>query len=140
MSKVVLGINIFGVDRNEKNDVRYIQCGYMDEDGFTGIISDYEGGGISNSVGFMNGKEVAEDEEAEINSEEIYNDLDSNASEVYELFSKYFIMDKNYPGFYYLKNGKKDFSIKDGFDNVYTLNGGASLEPIKTSRGMSSFG
>ncbi len=131
-----ISINIYGV---KGRSCRYIQCGYETAKGFNGYIVDYEGGGVSDTKGFLNGKEIEWNEEEEINSFEIYEDSDVNAEAVAEVFCKYFEQEEDAPGFYRLKEDiDKNFHLLEG-SNIYVLKGTPLINVLETACGQSTF-
>lgn len=146
-----IGVNIHGVEAtltdvevDENWYCRYVQCGVEDEKGkFTGIISDYEGGGISDISYFANGEEIMgemDEDESDEFEEKAGKEL---ARQISGFFDKFFVDHPTHTGYLVLKKEKRasfltDFQTEPGA-NIYKLQGHKNLDPIEKSRGMSMF-
>lgn len=142
MKKIALiGLNIYSVSpytpedddfEDEDNDkgnllrCRYVQCGFFDKDLFSGMISDYQGGGVYAVEYWTNGVCLGYDEE-----DELFFDYFDVGFEIQEMFKTYV--------------DEEDATIsKDDlyncFDDVdgefYQLKNVAKIKPISSHKGL----
>ena len=140
-----VGINIYGVEEgltdiniNENWYCRYVQVGTENvAGGFTGIIWDYQGGGISDGSYFVNGKETFK---TDILSEKL---SDEQIREFMEPFNEFFEGHPEHVGFLILKKEKRayftDLFKQKGNSNIFFLKGHKILKPREANRGMTTF-
>jgi len=151
-----VGINIYGVEEgltdvniNENWYCRYVQVGTENANGgFTGIIWDYQGGGISDGSYFVNGKEIKPEidvDAIDVDVEDILSEKlsDEQIREFMEPFNEFFEGHPEHVGFLILKKEKRayftDLFKQEGNSNIFFLKGHKILNPREMSCGMTSF-
>jgi len=139
-NELKIGVNIYGEHEEmsdpENRSVRYIQVGLQEDKGFTGLILDYQGGGVSDFDFYTNGEHITENE---LDEDDIFQN-NVHAKAIWNAFEKYFTDYEKHPGFFKIQRSLLgEVFIKPCDSNIYSLSTGSNIGVFESCCGLSGF-